>query len=110
MPIVSFPTRSARRAEEDDDEPQWVPFLKRFTVFNRQQCENLPEDLAKVPAPIPDLLILPQAEALVRKNSAPKWRAPLCLARHRADRAAHRLPRRRARLMLTSRLLEVLRE
>jgi antirestriction protein ArdC len=137
---------------------------------------DLPEDLANVPAPIPDLLILPQAEALiastgahfridgdhgfyspaqdfqvpppeaffepinwhrtalhqlgpairpdshaiclapsapnpmVRKNSAPKWRAPLCLARHRADRAAHRVPRRRARLMLTSRLLEVLRE
>jgi antirestriction protein ArdC len=43
MPIVSFPTRSARRAEEDDDEPQWVPFLKRFTVFNRQQCETCPK-------------------------------------------------------------------
>ena len=70
MPIVSFPTRSARRAEEDDDEPQWVPFLKRFTVFDRQQCENLPEDLANVPAPIPDLLILPQAEALIASTGA----------------------------------------
>ena len=54
-----------RRAEEDGDAPQAIPFLKRFTVFNTDQCDDLPEELASGPAPVPEGLILPQAEALI---------------------------------------------
>lgn len=55
------PRRAARA-----DKPGTIPFLKRFTVFNADQCEGLPEDLVTMPPPISGGLILPQAEALIR--------------------------------------------
>jgi antirestriction protein ArdC len=60
------PDEERRRAERDGDEPNAIPFLKRFTVFNSDQCENLPPELTSAPAPMPDELILPEAEALIR--------------------------------------------
>ena len=33
------PDEERRRAERDGDEPDAIPFLKRFTVFNTDQCE-----------------------------------------------------------------------
>jgi antirestriction protein ArdC len=54
-----IPDEERRRAEEDGDEPQAIPFLKRFTVFNTEQCVDLPEDLSTAPAPVPEGLILP---------------------------------------------------
>ena len=65
-----IPDDERRRAEEEGDEPQAIPFLKRFTVFNADQCEDLPEGLASGPAPLPERLILPQAEALIRATGA----------------------------------------
>jgi antirestriction protein ArdC len=65
-----IPDEERRRAAEDGDEPQAVPFLKRFTVFNTEQCEGLPEDLATSPAPVPEGLILPQVEALIAATGA----------------------------------------
>ena len=47
-----------------------IPFLKRFTVFNADQCEDLPADLAPPPEPLAENLILPQAEALIRATDA----------------------------------------
>jgi antirestriction protein ArdC len=38
------PHEERRRAERDGDEPNAIPFLKRFTVFNTEQCENLPKE------------------------------------------------------------------
>src|SRR5260221_266565 len=38
-----------RRAERDGDKPDAIPFLKRFTVFNTDQCENLPVSLTTAP-------------------------------------------------------------
>ncbi|HYD67377.1 ArdC family protein [Azospirillum sp.] len=57
-----------RRARDTGDEPQSVPFLKRFTVFNCDQCEDLPDSIAVAPPPIPEGLILPRAEALIRAS------------------------------------------
>ncbi len=37
------PYRERTRATENGDEPEAVPFLKRFTVFNTDQCE-VPEE------------------------------------------------------------------
>jgi antirestriction protein ArdC len=64
------PDEERRRAERDGDEPSAIPFLKRFTVFNTDQCENLPEALTTAPAPVPEGLILPQAEALIAASGA----------------------------------------
>lgn len=55
-----------RRARETGEEAQTIPFLKRFTVFNTDQCENLPEDIATAAPPVPDGLIKPRVEALIR--------------------------------------------
>ncbi len=63
-----IPDRERRRAQEAGDEAQAIHFLKRFTVFNTDQCEGLPEDIAPVPPPIAAGLILPRAEALIRAS------------------------------------------
>ena len=39
------PYRERTRAAETGDEPEAIPFLKRFTVFNADQCEGLPENI-----------------------------------------------------------------
>ena len=59
------PEEERRRAERDGDEPNAILFLKRFTVFNTDQCEDLPEGLTTAPVPVPEGLILPHAEALI---------------------------------------------
>jgi antirestriction protein ArdC len=64
------PYRERTRAAEAGDEPEAIPFLKRFTVFNADQCEDLPADIAPAPEPLAENLILPQAEALIRTTGA----------------------------------------
>jgi antirestriction protein ArdC len=59
------PNDERRRAERDGDEPEAIPFLKRFTIFNTDQCEDLPKDLATAPPPCAEGLILPQVESLI---------------------------------------------
>ena len=55
------------RSRETGEEAQAISFLKRFTVFNAAQCENLPETIAvAAPTPPPPGLIEPQVEALIR--------------------------------------------
>lgn len=58
------------RAAETGDEPEAIPFLKRFIVFNADQCEGLPAEIAPPPVTLDDQLILPQAEALIRATGA----------------------------------------
>ena len=66
-----IPYRERSRAAETGDEPEAIPFLKRFTVFNADQCADLPADIAPPPAsPLDDHLVLPQAEALIRATGA----------------------------------------
>ncbi|MCJ2130634.1 ArdC family protein [Methylobacterium sp. E-045] len=60
------PDDEKRRARETGEEAQAIPFLKRFTVFNAAQGENLPDNLAIVAPPPPPGLIEPQIEALIR--------------------------------------------
>jgi len=64
------PQDEKARARETGDEPEAIPFLKRFTVFNLDQCENLPDHLAAAAPPPPENLILPHAEALIRATGA----------------------------------------
>ena len=65
-----IPDQERARAREQGDEPNAIPFLKRFTVFNVAQCDGLPADLVTVPPPVPDGLILPEVEALIRASGA----------------------------------------
>ena len=59
------PEDEKRRARETGEDAQAIPFLKRFTVFNTDQCENLPEDVAIAAPPVPTGLIEPHVEALI---------------------------------------------
>lgn len=64
-----IPKAEIERAERDGDEPEAVPFLKRFTVFNVAQCDGL-ERLQGEPEPLPAREIVPQAEALIAATGA----------------------------------------
>ena len=64
------PDDERERARRDGDEAQAIPFLKRFTVFNADQCNGLPEAIAASTPPVTEALILPQAEALIRATGA----------------------------------------
>lgn len=59
------PEAEKERATREGGEARVVPFLKRFTVFNVAQCEGLREGLASDPAPLPELEIVPVAEAVI---------------------------------------------
>ncbi|MBZ0229362.1 MAG: ssDNA-binding domain-containing protein [Bauldia sp.] len=60
------PEDAKRRAHEAGEEAQAIPFLKRFTVFNTAQCEDLPEGIAtEVPPPLPGL-IEPRVDGLIK--------------------------------------------
>ncbi|WP_334147136.1 ArdC family protein [Hyphomicrobium sp.] len=63
------PDDEKRRARETGEDAQAIPFLKRFTVFNAAQCENLPEDIAIVAPPPAPGLIEPKVEALIHATS-----------------------------------------
>jgi antirestriction protein ArdC len=67
-----IPYRERMRAAETGDTPDAIPFLKSFTVFNSDQCEDLPADLAPPPPSLAqnDDLVLPEAEALIRATGA----------------------------------------
>src|SRR3546814_1060145 len=64
------PDEERRRAERDGHEPGAIPFLKRFTVFNTDQCDDLPAKLSTAPPPVAECMILPQAEALIAATGA----------------------------------------
>jgi antirestriction protein ArdC len=64
------PQAEKARAVEKGTEPESVPFLKRFTVFNVAQCDGLPEHLTAAPVPLPERKIIPEAEALIMATGA----------------------------------------
>ncbi|TWB03668.1 ArdC family protein [Bradyrhizobium stylosanthis] len=47
-----------------------IPFLRRYTVFNVDQCEHLPDELRAEPQAAPERQIVPQAEALAAATLA----------------------------------------
>jgi antirestriction protein ArdC len=63
------PDEERRRAAEAGEAPGAIPFLKRFTVFNTDQCDGLKEIAASVVPPLPDQ-IEPRAEALIAATGA----------------------------------------
>jgi len=65
-----IPKSEIERAQKTGDEANAVPFLKRFTVFNVDQCEGLPEAAFAGIAPLPERETLPHAENLIRATGA----------------------------------------
>ncbi|HZQ43849.1 MAG TPA: zincin-like metallopeptidase domain-containing protein [Acidobacteriaceae bacterium] len=60
------PDDAKQRAAENGGEARAIPFLKRFTVFNTDQCGGLPEEIATVAPPPPPGTIEPRVEALIK--------------------------------------------
>jgi antirestriction protein ArdC len=61
-----IPDDEKKRAAETGEDAQAIPFLKRFTVFNTDQCDELPTEIATVaPPPLPGM-IEPRVEALIK--------------------------------------------
>jgi antirestriction protein ArdC len=53
-------------AREDGKTAQAIAFLKRFTVFNTDQCEKLPDNIATAAPPPPLGMIEPTVKALIK--------------------------------------------
>ncbi len=64
------PKTEIDRAAEAGEQPQQVAFLKRYTVFNVDQCDGLGDDLYADPAPLPEREIIPHAEAVIAATGA----------------------------------------
>jgi len=64
------PEQERERARSAGDDPRTIPFLKRFTLFNVDQCDGLPERLAITAPPLPELETMPVAEALIAATRA----------------------------------------
>lgn len=61
-----IPDDEKKRAAETGEDAQAIPFLKRFTVFNTDQCDGLPDEIATVaPSPLPGM-IEPRMDALIK--------------------------------------------
>lgn len=66
-----IPRELRRQAGIEGREPTGgIPFLKWFTVFSAEQCDGLPAHFYEPPSPIPDGLILPEAESLIKATGA----------------------------------------
>jgi antirestriction protein ArdC len=64
------PKGEAERAGNDEREARTVAFLKRFTVFNVDQCEELPDSVTAVTPLPPEEAMVPNAEALIQASGA----------------------------------------
>lgn len=64
------PRAEAEQAQDEEREARTIAFLKRFTVFNVEQCEALPEELTRAAEPPAEVDILPQVKALIDASGA----------------------------------------
>ena len=65
-----IPRKEKERAASEGVDPQRVGFLKRYTVFNIDQCEGLPGELYASAAPMPECETIPHAERLIAATGA----------------------------------------
>ena len=65
-----IPKDEQQRVEQEGGDANFVPFLKRYTVFNAAQCEGLPEDLTVGAETLPECDAIPRAENLIRATGA----------------------------------------
>jgi antirestriction protein ArdC len=65
-----FTPKGGAGEERGDGDARQIAFLKRFTVFNVDQCESLPADVAGIATPLGEREIVPAAEALMVASGA----------------------------------------
>ncbi len=65
-----IPGEERQRAEETGKDARAIHFLKRFTVFNVEQCDGLPPELAAAAPPADTSLIEPRVQALITTSGA----------------------------------------
>jgi len=64
------PKAERERAAQTGEAANVVPFLKRFVVFNVEQCEGLPAHIVAKPKPVPPSESNAEAEALIGATGA----------------------------------------
>jgi antirestriction protein ArdC len=65
-----IPKSEVDRSAKTGEDPNAVPFLKRFTVFNVDQCDGLPMSAFESIAPSPECETIPHAEKLIVATGA----------------------------------------
>jgi len=65
-----IPKKEQERAASDGEDPRRVGFLKRYTVFNIDQCEGLAEELYAGVGALPECEMIPRAENLIKATGA----------------------------------------
>jgi antirestriction protein ArdC len=64
------PKDEAEKARGEDRDASTIAFLKRFTVFNLDQCEDLPEELTSIPV-LPDpVMAIAEADRFIAATGA----------------------------------------
>ncbi len=65
-----IPKDEKERASKDGDDPQAIPFLKRYAVFNFAQCDGLREGVCPPATAADERELIPRAEALIAATGA----------------------------------------
>jgi len=65
-----IPGEERQRAQETGKDARAIHFLKRFTVFNVEQCDGLPPELVAAAPSADTSLIEPQVQALIASSGA----------------------------------------
>ncbi|BDG71587.1 ArdC family protein [Roseomonas fluvialis] len=65
-----IPGEERQRAQETGTDARAIHFLKRFTVFNVEQCDGLPPELTATAPPADTSLIEPRVQALIATSGA----------------------------------------
>ena len=65
-----IPGEERERAQETGKDARAIHFLKRFTVFNVEQCDGLPPGLAATAPPADTSLIEPRVQTLIATSGA----------------------------------------
>jgi antirestriction protein ArdC len=64
------PKGERERARKQGEDPAAIPFLKRFTVFNIEQCEGLPPYVTPAPRILSEIELSPHAEVVISATGA----------------------------------------
>lgn len=64
------PRDEAERARDENREARGIAFLKRFTVFNIDQCEGLPENLVQAAKPVDPVHAIAEADRVIAATGA----------------------------------------